>query len=297
MERPATAAQAQRRSTWRRIGRWAGAFAALCFLLLALCVAANNISLRPVPREQLRSQLDRAIERGTVWVAAHADGMVNAPNSALFHMLADMDARAPNPRLRRVTDRFMSTRGDSLWRRMVDPLAATSIPELATLDQFQDYQRWLLFAMAPSQVALSDEDRRQMFAPDAHHWGSLTHQLFAVYIYRRAQGASPETDALISHLCERIAVEASWDFRVTDLYLQRVAFLLAAGRPDLVRRRWVERVLAWQQDDGGWASRWYGWGPGLAQFTWRRQESNAHTTVQGLWAVHLLRYRYPEWMR
>ena len=39
--------------------------------------------------------------------------------------------------------------------------------------------------------------------------------------------------------------------------------LLAAGRPDLVKRRWVERVLAKQEHDGGWIESWYGWGPRL----------------------------------
>ncbi len=75
------------------------------------------------------------------------------------------------------------------------------------------------------------------FAPDPHHWGSLTHQLFAVYLYRKYQGTSPSLETLVDHLSERIASEAVWDVRVTDLYLQRAAFLLAAGKPDLVKRR------------------------------------------------------------
>ena len=98
-------------------------------------------------------------------------------------------------------------------------------------------------------------------------------------------------------LCERVAAEAFWDFRVTDLYLQRVAFLLAAGRPDLVRPRWVERILSWQQEDGGWKSSWYScWGPGVFASRWGLQVPNAHTTVQGVWLFYMLKYRYPQWI-
>jgi hypothetical protein len=102
--------------------------------------------------------------------------------------------------------------------------------------------------------------------------------------------------ALINHLCEKIAVEEHWDVRVTDLYLQRMAFILAAGRPDLIKRRWVERALASQQSDGGWISSWHGWGPGLFAFTIRRGFANSHTTVQGVWVLSMLKYRYPEWI-
>jgi hypothetical protein len=280
----------------RKIGRSFLIVAAVSLALMGLAVALNNISLQSVSREQFTSQLDQALERGTAWVAAHADGMLEDRNSALFHMLAEMNARKPDARFRRLTERFLSQAGDSLWRKLVGDTGSASAPDLQGFDRLQDYQRWILFAIAPDRVPLSDEDKRRMFAPDEYHWGSLTHQLFAVYLFRRFQGTSPATETLMSHLCERIAAEAFWDVRVTDLYLQRSAFLLAAGRPDLVRRRWVERVMAAQQGDGGWVSGWHGWGPGLMAFSWSRRSSNAHTTVQGIWILHLLKYRYPEWI-
>jgi hypothetical protein len=83
---------------------------------------------------------------------------------------------------------------------------------------------------------------------------------------------------------------------VSDLYLQRIAFLLAAGRPDLVKPRWVERALAAQQGDGGWLYSWHGWGPHMFSYTFSRAHSRAHSTAQGMWLTTMLKYRYPEWI-
>jgi hypothetical protein len=135
-----------------------------------------------------------------------------------------------------------------------------------------------------------------MFAPDRFMWGSRTHQLFSLILYRNRAENSARVNDLVNHLCEKIAMEARWDVRVTDLYLQRIAFVLAAGRPDLIKRRWVERAIAGQTATGGWVSSWYGWGPGLIAFSFRGQVPNSHTTVQGAWILYMLKYRYPDWI-
>jgi hypothetical protein len=83
---------------------------------------------------------------------------------------------------------------------------------------------------------------------------------------------------------------------VTDLYLQRIAFILAAGRSDLVKRRWVERAIASQTEDGGWVASWHGWGPGLFAVRFSPEAPNSHTTVQGAWILYQLKYRYPAWI-
>jgi hypothetical protein len=97
-------------------------------------------------------------------------------------------------------------------------------------------------------------------------------------------------------LAERIAQEAALDFRLTDLYLQRIVCLLLAGRTDLVRPRWVERVLAAQQTDGGWKYFWYGWDSRIFRFRLGQQPTSAHATAQGLWLISLIKYRHPEWI-
>ncbi len=135
-----------------------------------------------------------------------------------------------------------------------------------------------------------------MFSPDKFRMYDATHQLFALYIYRKFNGQTSELRSLMDRLEGRIATEATPDFRVTDLYLQRIAFLLAAGRPDLVKPGWIERALAAQQSDGGWRYTWHGWGPHLLSYTFSNAHSVAHSTAQGMWLTNMLKYRYPEWI-
>jgi hypothetical protein len=134
-----------------------------------------------------------------------------------------------------------------------------------------------------------------MFRPDKRRTGRATHQLFALLLYREFNGETPALNALIRRISERIAQEAALDFRVTDLYLQRIAFLLAARQSDLVQPRWVERALARQEPSGGWFWGWYGWQPTLYRFGLEESESS-HATAQGLWLTCMLKYGYPEWV-
>jgi hypothetical protein len=160
----------------------------------------------------------------------------------------------------------------------------------------EDYQPWFVHAVAPTEYPLSAEALANMFSSDKYRTGGATHQLFALYLYRNHNGATPDLDWLIRHISVRIASEASIDFRVTDLYLQRIAFLLAAGQQDLVKRRWVERALDAQQSDGGWSYSWHGWQPKPYHFRFAEEGSTSHPTAQGMWMVYMLKYRYPQWI-
>ena len=113
--------------------------------------------------------------------------------------------------------------------------------------------------------------------------------------YRKFNGETPQLNAVIRKISEGITQEASLDFRVTDLYLQRIAFLLAAGQPDLVQPRWVERALNHQQPSGGWRFGWHGWHPTPYKILLDDEESS-HTTAQGLLLTCELKYRYPNWI-
>jgi hypothetical protein len=214
-------------------------------------------------------------------------------------MIDDMADLSGDLRLRRIGANFLT---DPLvpthyfWRRMLDPTAKVQRPTRRQLDSLPEYQRWFVYAMAPHEVELTDAEKTAMFAPDRFVWGSRTHQLFALILYRSRGENSPAVTDLINHLCEKIALEQHWDVRVTDLYLQRMAFILAAERPDLIKRRWVERAIASQKHDGGWVYSWYGWGPRLLTFSFRPTVPNAHTTIQGVWLLSMLKYRYPEWI-
>jgi hypothetical protein len=245
-------------------------------------------------RRHFEERLDRSIRLATEWMISWPE----RESVTLVAMIADMAALSADQRLHAIVRDYLAgpchPPGD-VWRRWLDPNAdvVDLTPEQLPVP---DYQRWFVYALAHDVLEMPAAERAAMFDRDRHAWGSRTHQLLALLLYRERVGRTPSLDALIDHLCTKIAREAGWDIRVTDLYLQRLAVILAAGRPDLIKRRWIEKAMASQSADGGWVKNWHGWGPGLFAFTFRRLKPNSHTTVQGAWALYMLKYRYPEWI-
>jgi hypothetical protein len=281
----------QLRRRWRR---WLLGAGLLIAGLVGLLYLNNNVAWQPTSRAAFATRLARAESVGTTWLILSGQDVTQNP--ALLYMIDDVARLSGHRPLRNLVEFGQRGYGTHPSRRMVERNAEVHALTSEQWAELQDYQRWFLYAVAPSVASLTEQDREDMFAPAKHRWGSLTHQLFALLLYRERSGHSDELDALIDRLCERIAAEAAWDVRVTDLYLQRVALLLAAGRPDLVRRRWVERILANQQADGGWIASWFGLGPRLLEFSLVPRYSNSHTSAQGLWICAMLRYRYPHWV-
>ena len=213
-------------------------------------------------------------------------------------MVVDCASLSSEPRMKALGSSFVDA-----WKveanilgKMVDPAMTANAPSDQELQSLGEYQRWILHGAAPNDVALSPKERDDMFSPDKYRTGKATHQLFALYFYRKSKGSTPELDRLMQEIEERIAWEAAIDFRVTDLYLQRLAFLLAAGRPDLIRPRWVDRAFAAQQIDGGWRESWHGWDRTPYRFSFGDELPTAHSTAQGMWISYMLKYRYPEWI-
>ena len=234
-----------------------------------------------------------------------ATGSVSTPegrslltNSATAHMVVDCASLSSEPRMKALGSSFVDA-----WKvkanvlgKIVDSSIPRDVPSGREPQSLEEYQRWILHGAAPSDVPLSPKELEDMFSPDKYRTGKATHQLFALYFYRKSKGSTPELDRLMQKIEERIAWESAIDFRVTDLYLQRLAFLLAAGRPDLIRPRWVERAFAAQQIDGGWPESWHGWSRTPYRFSFGDESPTAHSTAQGMWISYMLKYRYPEWI-
>jgi len=218
-------------------------------------------------------------------------------NFALLLMVTDSARLSGDKDLQNIVDSAVRTYPNTSWMRMVAPKAPFIPPSPGEFRDALDYQRWFFWAMAPDQIQLAPNERSDLDSPDRMGRGRLTHQLLTWVLYRNLHGSTPELEARIRHLAERVAGEASLDFRITDMYLQRVAFILYAGHPDLIRARWVDRLLDGQQSDGGWTWAWFGWGPPFFQLRFPEELSSVHPTAQGLWITYMLKYRYPDWIK
>lgn len=279
--------------------------AGIAALISVAPLAWNNAGGRG-SRAGFDRDLTRAMEASRDWILckdiadtgehrARAAELIT--NTALLLMVSDCARLSGDQELQAIVDVYVTARQDSPWLRMVDPNGPFVAPSAEHFRGLLDYQRWFLWAMAPDRIELAALERADLESPDRMGRGRLTHQLFAWVLYRNMHGSTPPLEARIRHLAERVAGEARFDFRVTDMYLQRVAFLLYAGHPDLIRSRWVDRILSGQQADGGWTWAWFGWGPQFLQFRVPEERSSAHPTAQGLWIACMLKYRYSDWVK
>jgi len=296
-----------------RLLRWAGMSCAVFAVVLALTLLNNNYSFSRQSRAKFNAQLDGALDRAIDWIVACPE--LFEQNPSLMYMISDMERMSGDPRLRSLlqdygkSDRIVrpSTQVDYIWRRLVDRNA--HLPFVSVYDlRTQGFEVvWDAYGVAPHNVAITDELKADMFSPTKFYWGRRQHQLLALVIYRDFNGSSDELDATMNHLSEKVARDAHYDFRVTDSYVQRTAFVLAATRPDLIRRRWVERILDYQNADGSWNYCWYGWCRGIFEFgpissvhtTGQAAHATiqaAHATIQAAWVLTMLRYRYPQWI-
>jgi hypothetical protein len=284
--------------------------AVMAAFLFGFAVLNNNVSIRQPTRSGFVGNLDQTLDRSADWILRQyqpsssepgsptPEGRALLSNAATAHMIVDCASLSDEPRIKAIGSSFLEA-----WRveasvfcRMVDPTLPTTPPSAEQLQSLEEYQRWILHGAAPDDVPLSPKAMEYMFSPDRNRTGKATHQLLALYFYRKSKGSTPDLDRLMQRIEERIAWEAALDFRVTDLYLQRIAFLLAAGRPDLIRPRWVERAFDAQQIDGGWLQNWHGWSRTPYRFSFSDKGPTAHATAQGMWIACMLKYRYPEWI-
>ncbi len=290
-----------RQGWFRRLLFWGGVGLLTLVFLGLLAVLNNNFSLASMSREQFQSELNRSVEASTNWIAHHPEIM---GNEALMFMIADMESMSGDPRLRELLDKYPHSRWVDqpfqpltfVWKRMVDPHAnvprmdLTQAPEGGVAEML-----WDAYAMAPDAVIISSGQRANMFSPTKFYWGARQHQLLALVMYRHFNGGSEELNNTINHLAEKIARDQHFDFRVTDSYVQRNAFVVGAARPDLIRSRWIERTIDYQHADGGWNYCWYGWCRGIFEFK-VESETSQHATVQAAWSLYMLKYRYPQWV-
>ena len=279
----------------------AAAFAVVAFVLLvAFAVLYNNFSLTHRSRAAFNAQLDTELDKAIAWIAVHPE--VSGTNAPLMYMVADIEKMTGDPRLRTVladnvvtlNTRYAQNRLTPFWLRFADP--HTPLPFVTTYEMHREGfdQRWFAYAVDPNQAHLSDQDLADLFSLTKWNWGARHHQVLGLIMYRDFNGPTPKVDNTLRQLCQKEARDQTYDFRVSDAYVQRNAFMIAAGQSDLVRSRWIERIMENQNSDGSWNYCWYGWCRGVLEFG---TVYPGHTTIQGAWALALLKYRYPQWIQ
>jgi hypothetical protein len=266
-------------------------------ILFAASVGYNNISLWK--DKTFEQRLDLAIKNAEGWVEKHKSEILEEKNAALLTMLRECNDLNPNPVFAGITTSFLNirmTHYSRCWKREIDPNWPVYESELNQLiDKEYLDNKWALYAIAPDKTKF-DAEKSGLFDSNRWHRRQLTHQLFALTMLRDRYDSSERIRTLTEHLCDRLKGDMTYSLPVVDIYIQCPTFVLRAGFPEKVRRRWIERIVAEQQSDGGWNDRWLCFTTTRSQFIFDFDEtpSDQHATVQAVLALYLVKYRYPE---
>jgi hypothetical protein len=256
----------------------------------------NNAAL--MSNDEFSRRLDIGIERAISWVETHKADIHQWNNIALIRMLQDCESMRSHPATKELVDYYVTTPANpDCWRRLLNPAHFVRSFEINPLIEKEPIDnKWILYAIAPEKAQLDRDALDGLFDDQRWRQRQLTHQLWALIHLRRSGGPEPKTSAAIDAVSRRLSRQLQFDLAVVDIYIQKIAFTLFAGHPELIRRRWVERVLAAQRDDGGWNDRW-----GLVlqsrkrpAFDFSDPPSDQHATIQALWLLYQVKYRYPD---
>lgn len=293
-----------------RLAKWflAGVFAVM-LLTAAIVVAgywANNRPESFPSKAEIRHSRDKA----AAWLIAHQSEILSDANPALWWMVRDSGIVSGNVHLKELYGKYYARhlRSDAtnIWHHFFDSRSAVQIP-VYRLGHFPDYNLLFLYGLSCQADLRNDSRLTRFLAVDAcprfatlayrEDSACATHQLMGIHFMRQraCQGAN-HTAALFQALQDRIVLEATWDFRLVDPYVQKVLMLAESGAADRIKPRWLRRILDAQRPDGGWddfevlvslgSQRALGWSGGSVRT--RLPQSNFHTTAQGLYLMSLL---------
>lgn len=244
-------------------------------------------------------ELKAAYARSKAWMLNNKQALYREHNPALWWLLNKANRVTGDGELEHLTQRYLQT---ERARYVPSPWSALLYEQPTQLDathrafaSLPPYNIQFVFASQCNAALRNTRPVEQLY--DARQCAySLepacpTHQMMAYLMLQDAQCKLIENlDSKIETLTGIIVTHQKLDFRVVDVYLQRVMTLIMAGATEQLDKRWVRRVLDQQNDDGGWSNfqalvPWTGnrhLGFSNTVLSVRKTTSNFHATVQGL---------------
>lgn len=229
----------------------------LAMLSVGLGVWQNNRSSPPPDR----SELKRSLDKGIGWLAHNRNTILDDSNPILWWMVQESAALTQSPILKdlyaQYHKRYFAGKRKA-WMHLFDP--ASDVPmRLSELEQLPYYNLFILYGVSCSpELARTEVVRRQMessfcdskpFSP-----ACVTHQMMGFYfMHHRGCGDAKEIESSLAVLRSRVLTQLTWDFRLVDVYIQRVLMLVDTGAIDQVKPVWIRRVVDAQDNEGGWS--------------------------------------------
>ena len=134
---------------------------------------------------------------------------------------------------------------------------------------------WLIAAVNCKDFPPPEEILKELF--DNRYSGYLsTHQLLAIMWLKEQGYQDGRIEPKIKEIVEQMVLEQTDEDKFTDLFVERIAFILYAGYREKIERRWIKTILDAQKVDGHWTPP----SPEINAYI-----SDLHTTILAVWAL------------
>lgn len=238
----------------------------LVFLLAAILIiplvfiAHNNFGAREVSAKDI----DASYVKGVRWLVENKQSIMQQHNPPLWWMLARAIDLTGDPQLTAIVAEY---RRKNYQRYARSPWRYLIYDAHSTIDGFQiltsdlvDYNKHFIYGYScNADMQNSDVIMRQNKADFCMKNypispACMTHQMMALRFMQRENCGDPAmVSETVEVLSDYIRYQLIVDFRVVDVYLQRVLMLVDSGNLEKINHRWIYRVANAQLADGGWS--------------------------------------------
>ncbi len=228
--------------------------AAIIGIFFAWQVWNNNRNTDAVPVTDIKHHFNRSVQ----WLQDSYPAIENTQNPILWWMIKQAAEASGDKRLHNIYTRYkqehLDPQPNDLWTPMFNELYRPRVPERFLLPELADYQLFFLYSLSCDRDLANEPVIQKQLQADfcsMHylHPRCITHQMMGLRFMQRYQcGFEKTVNNTIYELQQIIVDELTWDFRVTDAYIQRVLMLADSGAYDRIKRYgseifWTRRTM------------------------------------------------------
>ena len=291
------------KSMLKKTGKYLLFLFTLVIFIFSACVLNNNFFKKEIEFDNVYDSFNKSVN----WIKENKDEIINDHNSILWWMLNEAYLISKDERLNKVLEIYREQNSHIYSMSPWSYLVYGNYPKVNSAEVLgssgSDYTKFFIYGFScnseleKSELISMQQDTAFCFKNHLISPACLTHQMMGFRFMQRTGCGDPVTNtSRVSKLASYIKYQSIVDFRVIDVYLQRVLMLLDSGHGDLVNRRWIYRILKNQLDDGGWGgfqpliplggNQYIGFSAKGMSIDFPR--SNFHATAQGILLLAML---------
>ena len=255
-----------------------------------------------------KHEVQEAFDKGVGWIINNKKEIENEHNSVLWWMLGEAATLSNNHDLLSTVNDYANNTTQRYENSPWSYLILKKEPDLSQLNpslllQLPDYNLHFIYGFSCNrelaELDIIKEQNETGFCLKHHPISPacFTHQMMGFrFMQRSSCNRIKDIAEKLATLSGYVRFQSILDFRVADVYIQRVLMLRESNNSEKINQRWIRRILLHQRTDGGWGDfqpliRIYE--NSYLGFTSRgisvaSPKSTFHATAQGIWLMALL---------